>query len=209
MDRTRRLLDRLTAWSPALLLGGLAALTWWLDSQVQAPTNAAAGAPRHEPDMYIENFRAVSLGADGKPRQSLTAKRAVHFPDDQTTEFVEPRLLMTEPGKPGFELTAKHGKLSADHGDAWFTGDVRAVRDAPPAGTEDGMPGGRMTLTTESLHVATRDERLDTDQPVTIEDSRGIIRGVGLDFDNLAKTARLRSRISGTMQPQAAPTKTP
>ena len=42
MDRTKLLLDRLTAWSPVLLLGGLAALTYWLDAQVQAPTNAGA-----------------------------------------------------------------------------------------------------------------------------------------------------------------------
>lgn len=205
----RRLLDRLTAWSPALMLGALAALTYWLDAQVLSPSDKASAAPRHEPDMYIENFRAVSLGVDGKTRQSLTAKRAVHFPDDQTSEFVEPRLMMTDPGKPAFELTAKHGKLSADHGDAWFTGNVRAVREAAPDGAQDASPGGKMTLTTEALHVATRDEKIDTDQPVTIEDSRGIIRGVGLDFDNLAKTARLRGKITGTMQPQPAPTKTP
>lgn len=205
----RRLLDRLTAWSPALLLGGLAALTYWLDSQVQPPGNGGAQAARHEPDMYIEKFRAVSLGEDGKPRQSLSAERAVHFPDDQTTEFVEPRLRLSEPGKPGFELTAKHGKLSADREHAWFTGDVRAVRDAPPGGAGDGSPGGRMTLTTQALHIATRDERLDTDQPVTIEDSRGIIRGVGLDFDNLARTATIRNQVSGTIEPAAASGKNP
>lgn len=205
----RRLLDRLTAWSPALLLGGLAALTYWLDAQVQAPSDRGSAAARHEPDMFIENFRAVSLGDDGKPRQSLTAKRAVHFPDDQTSEFTEPRLVVTEPGRPGLELTANHGRLSADHGDAWFTGNVRAVRDAPPDGAADGSPGGRVVLTTEALHVATREERLDTDLPVTIEDSHGIIRGVGLDFDNLARTARLRGQITGTMQPRAATPKTP
>ncbi|HVK84967.1 MAG TPA: LPS export ABC transporter periplasmic protein LptC [Kofleriaceae bacterium] len=209
MDRTRLLLDRLTAWSPVLLLGGLAALTYWLDAQVQAPVNARGDAPRHEPDMYIERFRAVSLGPDGKARQSLSATRAEHFADDQTSEFAEPRLYLTEPGRPALTLTAERGKLSADRDNAWFTGNVRAERDAPAGGADDGMPGGKMTLTTQSLHIDTRRERFDTDAPVTIEEPRGIIKGTGLEFDNVAKTARLKSQIHGTMQPRPAPAKTP
>jgi hypothetical protein len=43
MDRTRYLLDRLTAWSPVLLLGGLAALTYWLDAQIRSPTGNRGG----------------------------------------------------------------------------------------------------------------------------------------------------------------------
>jgi lipopolysaccharide export system protein LptC len=209
MDRTRLFLDRLTAWSPVLLLGGLAALTYWLDAQVQAPENARAGAPRHEPDMYIERFRAVSLGADGTSRQAISAARAEHFADDQTTELTEPRLHLTEPGKPALTLTAARGKLSADRDNAWFSGDVRAVREAPPGGADVGMPGGSMTLTTQSLHVDVRHERFETAEPVTIEEPRGIIKGTGLEFDNVAKTARLKSQIHGTMQPRPAPAKTP
>ena len=88
IDRRRTSLDRLTAWSPVLLLGGLAALTYWLDAQVQPPRRARDGAPRHDPDMYIENFRAVELGADGKPRQSLSATRARALsPTTRPSEF--------------------------------------------------------------------------------------------------------------------------
>jgi len=35
MTGARAVFDRLIAWSPVLLLGGLAALTYWLDAQVQ------------------------------------------------------------------------------------------------------------------------------------------------------------------------------
>lgn len=209
MDRTRHLLDRLTAWSPVLLLGGLAALTYWLDAQVQTPVDARSGAPKHEPDMYIENFRAVALGPDGRPRQSISATRAEHYPDDQTSEFIEPKLHLTEPGRPALALTADRGKLSADRENAYFTGNVRAEREPMPGGAEDGATGGKMTLTTRSLHVDTRRERFNTADPVTIEEPRGIIKGIGLEFDNIAKTARLNGQVSGTMQPRTAPTKNP
>ena len=130
-------------------------------------------------------------------------------PRVNTSEFVEPRLKLDQPGKPGFELSAKHGKLSADHDQVWFSGNVRAVREPQPGESGAAASGGRMTLATEALHVATREERLDTDQPVTIEDARGIIRGVGLEFDNVARTASLRSQVSGTLQPGSTPRKGP
>ncbi|MFO1282026.1 MAG: LPS export ABC transporter periplasmic protein LptC [Burkholderiales bacterium] len=205
MEPTRRLLDRLTAWSPVLLLAGLAALTYWLDAQVQAPGPDKPAGARHEPDMFIENFRAVNLGADGKPQQTLAAKRAQHYGDDGTSDLVEPRLELAEPGKPRLTLSAERGRVSADRDQAWFAGGVRAVRDAPPGAGADGLPGGRITLTTEELSVATREERLTTDKAVTIEEPRGIIRGVGLEFDNAAKTVRLMSRVSGTLEPSAPP----
>jgi len=40
---------------------------------------------------------------------------------------------------------------------------------------------------------------------VTIEETRGIIRGRGLEFDNKAKRVRIKSHVSGTLQPQHEP----
>jgi len=97
----RSLLDRATAWSPVLLLGGLAALTYWLDAQVQPPAPRRDGTERHDPDIYIEGFRAVELDANGRPRQLIAGKRALHYGDDQTTEIVEPMLSQTEAGVAG------------------------------------------------------------------------------------------------------------
>jgi len=37
---------------------------------------------------------------------------------------------------------------------------------------------------------------------VTIVEPRGIIRGRGLEFDNKARTVRIKSQVSGTFQPQ-------
>ena len=72
------LIDRLVAWSPVFLLGGLAALTYWLDAQVQADTARRDGTARHDADMYIENFRAVSFDAEGSapPVARREARRA-------------------------------------------------------------------------------------------------------------------------------------
>jgi lipopolysaccharide export system protein LptC len=200
----RSLLDRATAWSPVLLLGGLAALTYWLDSQVQPPAPRRDGTERHDPDIYVEGFRSMTLDDRGRATQLIAGKTARHFGDDQTTEFTEPILAQTEAGKPEFRITAAQGKLSGDRKEVWFTGHVRAVRAAGP--TAPGQsPAGPVTVTTEFLHVIPDQEIARTDKAVTIEEPRGIIQSVGLELDNKAKTLKLRSSVHGTMQPQALP----
>jgi lipopolysaccharide export system protein LptC len=200
----RRILDRFTAWSPVFLLGGLAALTYWLDSQVQPQPPRRDGSERHDPDIYIEGFRAVELDPQGRPKQAVAGKRALHFGDDQTTEVTEPMLSQTEPGKPAFRVTAASGKLSGDRKDVYFVGNVRAVRDAGPTAPGE-RPAGPVTVITEYLHVVPEKELARTDKAVTIEEPRGIIHSVGLELDNKAKTLKLRSGVRGTLQPQALP----
>ena len=54
MTATRRL-DRLVSWSPVLLLGSLAALTYWLDAQIQPTVPVPDGSKRHDVDLYVES----------------------------------------------------------------------------------------------------------------------------------------------------------
>jgi len=200
----RSFLDRATAWSPVLLLGALAALTYWLDAQVQPPAPRRDGSERHDPDIYVEGFRAITLDPQGRPTQSIAGKTARHFGDDQTTEFTEPMLSQTEPDKPAFRITALQGKLSGDRKEVFFTGNVHAVRDAGPAAPGEA-PVGPVTVITEYLHVVPDAQTESTDKAVTIEEPRGIIKSVGLELDNKAKTLKLKARVQGTLQPQSLP----
>lgn len=202
--RARTLLDRLTAWTPVFLLGGLAALTYWLDAQVQPPPPRRDGSQRHDPDMFVDGFRAVSLDAQGRPKQSIAGRRAVHFGDDQTLEITEPALAQTEAGKPALRVSARVGTMTGDRKSVTFTGGVRAEREAGP--TRPGeAPAGPVVVTTEQLLVIPDDEIARTDKPVTIEEPRGIIHAVGLELDHKARTLRMKSGVRGTMQPQALP----
>jgi len=205
MDHTRALIDRLISWSPVFLLGGLAALTYWLDAQVQPPTTHRDGSARHDPDLFLINFRAINFDAEGKPREALTAARGDHFPDDDSAELTKPTFRMTQTGKPTFTVNAERGKVTGDRENVYFTGNVRARREGeePSSATPGRQAAGAMTLETEYLHVIPKTEQAETDRRVTIREPRGIIEAVGLDLDNKSKTAKLRSRVSGTFEPQA------
>ena len=194
----KRWLDRLVAWSPVLLMGALAALTYWLNAQVRPPAPAFDGSGRHDPDIFIENFKTISLDADGNVRQALSARIARHFPDDDTTELEAPLITISEPGKPKLSVTSNRASVTGDQKNAYFNGKVKAVRDAAAADSHDGP----MTIESEYLHVIPKEDRIETDKPVTITDARGIISATGMEIDNKAKTIKLKSRVSGQLQPQ-------
>jgi lipopolysaccharide export system protein LptC len=205
MDHTRALLDRLVAWSPVLLLGGLAALTYWLDAQVQGPPERRDGSARHDPDVFLENFRAITFDADGRPRETLAAQRAEHYPDDDSAEVTKPELALTETGRPTVTVVSQKARLTGDRENGFFEGAVKVHRDAEASSPGNDHPAGPVTLTTEFLHVVPKEYKVDSDQLVTIEEPRGIIRGRGFAFDNKSKTVNLHSNVSGTFQPNVVP----
>lgn len=202
----RARIDRLVAWSPVLLLGCLAALTYWLDAQVQSSPMRGDGASRHDPDLYIENLSAVSFDAGGRVLQSLAATRAQHYPDDDSVDLTAPSLALTDPGKPRLAVTADTGTVSGDRETVTLRGHVRATRDAlATKASGDSGPTGPATFTTDLLRVIPKLSRAETDRPVTIEEPRGIIHGVGMTFDNDARTFKLKSAVRGTLQPNPSP----
>ena len=201
MTPRRPRLDRLVAWSPVLLLGGLAALTYWLDAQVQMPARRDDGSSRHDPDLYIERFSAVSFDVDGRVRQMLAATRAEHFPDDGSVDLLAPSLELTDPGMPRITVRADTGRVTGDREIITLSGQVRATRDAAPATARDKTPVSEATFATEVLRVIPKEARAETDKPVTVEEARGIIQGVGMILDNKARTVRIKSAVRGTLQP--------
>jgi lipopolysaccharide export system protein LptC len=200
-SRAQAWLDRLVAWSPVLLLGALAGLSYWLNLQVHVAGPAFDGSGRHDEDVFVENFKAVNLDKDGRVRQALEAKRAQHFPDDDTTVLEDPYIAFTDPGKPRLEVTSDRARVTGDREHAYFEGHVKAVREAAPA-APDAKPDGPITVQSEFLHVIPKEDRIVTDRAVTISDPRGTINAIGLELDNKAKTVKFKSHVSGQLQPQ-------
>jgi lipopolysaccharide export system protein LptC len=201
VDRSRRWLDRFSAWSPLLLLGGLAALTWWLDAQVADSGARRDGNTRHDPDLIVEGVRVIELDAQGRAVQTLQARSARHFPDDGTVEFLGPRVVLSQPERPQFTVESDKGRVSGDRQNAYFEGNVRASRAAESQRSPDGEQAGAIALRTEFLHVIPKEDRAQTDHPVTIEEPRGIIHANGLVLDSTSRTLNLKGNVRGTMLP--------
>jgi lipopolysaccharide export system protein LptC len=196
--RRQRWIERTLAWSPVLLLGVLAVMTYWLNTQVRPGGSATDGSTRHEPDLFAENFRAVNLDAEGRVRQALTALRAQHYPDDDTTLFDQPVIVFTDPDKPRLDVTADHATLTGDREHVYLEGHAKVVR----AATDGPKPEGPIVVTSEYLDVMPNADRVVTDRPVTITDPRGSVNATGLELDNKTKMIKFKSHLSGQLQPQ-------
>ncbi|MCL2308714.1 MAG: LPS export ABC transporter periplasmic protein LptC [Proteobacteria bacterium] len=193
---------RWVSWSPLLFLAALAALTYWLSTQIQMP-DGRDPARRHTPDLFIENFHATQFSADGAPQQQLTAVRAEHFPDNDSVELEQPQIILQSPGQPRFTLTADRAQISGDRQDLYLRGAVTAIRDAPSGDSrQEGLPGESLTLHTEYLHVRPNDNTVQTDQKVSLVSPSSRIESVGMDLDRNTHIVRLHSNVQGTFQPQ-------
>jgi len=190
-----RVYDRLAAGVSLALLLMLAAGTYFLAQFSLRDTGpAAARALTHDPDYFVEDLVFTRINAHGDPVFRVSATRMLHYPDDQSSDFERPVLVSLDPQKPRVTVRAERGSTSADGKETVLTGNVVLVRDA-------GANEPAMTIRTESATVYSETEIARTDQPVRIERGDSVLTGVGMEFDNAARSLRVDSRVQLTWQP--------
>lgn len=179
---------------PLLLLMLLAAATFWLAQTVTGPPGKGDGAKRHDPDMFVENFTAKQFGVDGSVRYTLTAKKMIHYPDDDTSHLTAVRFNATETGAPPFSATSDTALLTEKGNEIFLRGNVVMVREAAPASS-------KVTVRTTYLHLIPDDGIAKTDQPVEIQDATTIIHAASLLVNNKIDTITMtRVRASYAKQ---------
>jgi lipopolysaccharide export system protein LptC len=185
------MMQRLGAWFPVVLLALMAALTIWLDRQVQPPEGTADGKTRHDPDYIVDNLSATRVGPDGTPRYTLSTRHMMHFPDDDTTHLETPRLVSYRGSAAAVTMSSKTALLSSNGENAYLIDDVRLVRTAVEGKSE-------LVMRTSWLQVIPDDDIAKTDRPVEISDANTLITSVGLEFNNSTRILKLLSNVRGT-----------
>ena len=182
--------DRVSHLFPLLLMLALAAASLWLERAVQAPERDQSGRLRHDPDFIAEDFGITKMGASGKPEYSLSAVRMLHYPDDQSTDIVEPRLVQRRDDAAPVVIRADRGLLSKNCDIASFFGNVVVVREAGPEHPE-------LRMQTEYLQIVPDRNLAHTDKPVVITEDGSRLTGVGMEFNNKTRQFTLLSQVRG------------
>jgi lipopolysaccharide export system protein LptC len=183
-----RLFERLRAWSALSPLIALLAATYWLNQQVLPLAPVPDYKARHDPDYIVNNFSATTLGISGEARYQLAAEKMEHFPDDDTTHLVEPRLTSPYKDKPPVHISADRGEVSRNGEEVFLRDDVHVLRDA--AGKS-----GAMQISTSYLHIVPDSETADTDRSVSITEARGVTTAVGMKLNSKERELKLLSRV--------------
>lgn len=180
--------SRVRYWLPLFPLLGLLGVTYWLNQQVLPEQEKPDNGKRHDPDAIMENFSAIRLDEQGKPRFIMAAKIMQHYPDDDSTLLEVPRLTMLSAHHPAIHLIARQGIVSSKGDEVFLHRDVEVLREARGRQSE-------LTLHTEYLRIVPDRDWADTNHAVTVVDARNTIHAVGLEMDNKAHTLKLLSRV--------------
>jgi lipopolysaccharide export system protein LptC len=183
--------DRVIRWYPVLLLVSLAGLTFWLDQKVQPPVMPRDGSTRHDPDVIMEKFNAMRMNPDGTQRYALQGKKLLHFPDNASTEMESPRFVRFDPKTAPVRVRSDHALISRNGDDVFFRGNVHVEREA--FADQDAM-----SLQTEYLHLVPDQDLARTDKAITMIQGANIVKSVGMEMDNRARTLKLLSKVKVT-----------
>ncbi len=189
--------DRITAIIAVLLLALLAATTYWY-SQSTRIGGLSNPVSREGPDVVVDGATLTQFDAQGRATNKLIGDRVTHYPSDDRVEVIRPRMISLRADQPQLDARANLARVEESGARVIFTGDVTVIR----AEGKDGEPS--MRLTTEKLVALPDVEQFSTDAPVEIERGGSNIRSVGMDYDNIKRTVKFRSKVRGIVEPATA-----
>jgi len=182
---------------PLSVLTTLAAISFWLVQATSLDQPRRDGKNRHDPDYIITGVHFEKLDRYGQLQYTLTTDELRHFPDDDSTDMTQPKLVYLNRSKPPLTISALTATVSSKGETVYLKDDVHIKRDATP--TRAALFGEMPDLT-----VQTDDETADTRSPVHFTQGNSWLKGVGMHLDNKAQTYVLQSQATGLFESRKA-----
>jgi lipopolysaccharide export system protein LptC len=195
--------DRVTLYLPVILMGVLAMGTYWLARN----TPTFTGGPTtqrpatHEPDYFLRGFSVKSFDAQGRLKSQIQGTEARHFPDTDTMEIDQPRILSYDEKGSETVATAKSGLSNADGSEVQLIGNAVVTRQGKDA---QGKPLPKLEIRGDFLHALGNEERIRSHKPVTIRRGNDVFEADSLEYNNLDRVLEMKGRVRGTIQPAGA-----
>ncbi|SCZ50608.1 LPS export ABC transporter periplasmic protein LptC [Thiohalomonas denitrificans] len=185
----RRVLLLIVSALGALLLSN------WLSRQAEDERERREQVHRQVPDYFLSDFTATTMGPTGQPEYRLSAVRMDHFPDTDTAELVQPRVVLYGEGEANWHARSDRGQVGPGSEVVYLSGNVEIHQ---PGG--DGGPP-RMLLT-DHLRMYPQRDYAETDAAVTITGPQTQINGVGMRAYFAQQRLELLSEVTGTHGPR-------
>ena len=182
-------MKRLSALYPILIVGFLAAGSFWLEYVVRNERPAGLGNDRHEPDAVIEKFETTRFDKNGRLQALVVGQRLHHYPDDNSADIDAPVVTFTNTNHP-LRIASNTARITDEARKVVMTGKVRGIRPATPTSAEQ-------TLATEEMTVFTEDEVALSYKPTTFTQGDTRIDGSSAEWNNATGILKMTEARAG------------
>lgn len=189
-----RLRQGLSSYMPVLLMGLLAASTWWLVKNTpQGEGPLADKPPRESPDYTMAGFSITRFSPEGLVVLRIAGDSLRHFPATDRLEIEGVRIHAIAPDGRTTDATARRALANGDGSEVQLLGGARVVSQLDGAEV--------LELQGEFLHAFLRFERIRSHLPVQLRHGGTETRAGGLDYDHLQQVLQLSGPVRATLQP--------
>lgn len=184
-----RWLDRLSLYTPLVIMGVLALASWWLVRSL--PDLSGPQLPkivRSDPDYSLRKFSAQAFRPDGTLYREVHGQEGRHYPDSDELHIQQVQFQGLSANGSRINAHAQQGVASSDGERVTLQGRAVAVRQA--LGTSPAI-----TLTGEQLVAWPKKEEIKSDQAVRIERAKDVITGNTMAFNAKTGEYQLQGQV--------------
>jgi len=145
----------------------------WLLDVVSQKRPSSDKESYHEADYYMDDFTTLTMREDGTPKSSLYAVHMEHFPDNDTSELLQPKMELYRTTRLPLYVSAEKGWVTADSEVILLKGNVQLWEN-------DDIGERVLQVDTSEAHVLLEQDYAETDKPTTIKTKRTTVTGIGM-----------------------------
>lgn len=185
--------DRLTAIIAIALLVTLCGMSYWYSVKAELDSVVHL-SDLQSPDFIAHDVTMTQFDDNGLAKAKVFAKKVEHFSDGHANAQF-PEYASLNPSEA--QITARADRAVMTDGGALIRFyDNVDLRQA----AFNGKPASR--IETSELDAYPDTDTYRSDKPVKMTRGEDISHGVGMDYDNVDRTFKLRSRVQTIIQPK-------
>ncbi|MES2047034.1 MAG: LPS export ABC transporter periplasmic protein LptC [Pseudomonadota bacterium] len=203
--------DRFRTWLAVILVAVLALASFWiLELMRRNDTDGnSRSSARSEPDYYVENFSFIRLPNNGQANYHITGDKLSHHPLNDNFEIQQPRINSFDADKVPLNIRAERAVIeqknlqitpARENDQIHLQGDVQAER---PETTSSKY----MKLQSEYLLLLPNENKMKTDQAVSVYTHTSELHAIGMIADNATQQIQLLSKVRASFNKSDAAAK--
>lgn len=184
--------ERKVSWViPVTLLIIAITLVWWLDQRRRTAPEARIEHPQNA-DYYLLTAKITTTNVFGKPAYEMTADKILYFPD-RTTSLETVHAYALGGAESNWDARAQQGWVNAENDQINLMGNVTMIGNI---GEEP------VTVKSEAMTIYPDDERIESDQLVTIQADTHETQAQGMRGEFRTRRLELFNNVETIYRPQ-------